>query len=467
MDIQVFWKTLIEKDNFDVDTAEYQVFTALYRSAQSGSYELVKLLIDRGVDIYLKTKAEENCLHIAAAFGHLNLCETLIHKHSFDVYKVDNAGFTALHRSAQFGSYELVTFFASKGTDVHLKTKGGENSVHIAATYDHLNLCKTLINRHNFNVDRADDGGWTALHFSTRNGSFELVNFFADKVTDIYVKTIAGENCLHIAARKGHLNLCKTLIDSFNFDVHLTDNEGWTALHHSAHNGSYELVRFFTGMGADIHLKTNDGANCLHIAALNGHLDLYKTLLDSHIFDVCYSDKHEWTPFHCSARNGGFQLFSYLLLKGSEIYSKTKNMENVLHLSALYGHFDICKFVLDYFTNDYKDNNTRKRYTLKGQSYWSEVFYKYKTIFLHAMDVNRNTYLHLAADGNQSEVCKLLLKYDTEVITLLNKKDESARDIAKKNDYIDVLNALKRHYDRTGILFYFFSCRYPNILGRN
>ena len=142
-------------------------------------------------------------------------------------------------------------------------------------------------------------------------------------------------------------------------------------------------------------------------------------------------------------------------------------MENVLHLSALYGHFDICKFVLDYFTNDYKDKNTRKWYTLNGQSYWSEVFYKYKTIFLHAMDVNGNTYLHLAADGNQSEVCKLLLKYDTEVITLLNKKDESARYIAKKNDYINVLNALKYHYERTGVLIYFFSCQCPNILGKN
>ena len=83
------------------------------------------------------------------------------------------------------------------------------------------------------------------------------------------------------------------------------------------------------------------------------------------------------------------------------------------------------------------------------------------------MDVNGNTYLHLTADGNNSEVCELLLKYDTEVITLLNKKDESARDIAKKNDYIDVLNVLKRHYDRTGLLFYFFSCKYLKILDVN
>ena len=248
-------KTLIDQDNFDVDTTDNQGFTTLHCAAQSGSYELVKFLIDRGVDIHHKTKAEENCLHVAATYGNVNLCKTLIDKHNFNVDMADNARFTALHRSAQFGSYELVKFFANKGTDIHLKTKGGENCLHITATYGHLNLCKTLINKHNFNVDMADDGEWTALHFSTQNGSFELVNFFADKVIDIYAKTIAGENCLHIAARKGHLNLCKTLIDRYNFDVHLTDNEGWTALHHFAHNGSCELVKYFVDMGADIHLS--------------------------------------------------------------------------------------------------------------------------------------------------------------------------------------------------------------------
>ena len=415
-------KTLIDKDNFDVDTADNQGFTALHRSAKSGSYEIVKRLTDSGVDMYLKTKSEETRLHVAAAFGYLNVCELLINKHNFDVNMADNAGFTALHRSAQSGSYELVKFFVNKGTDIHLKTKGGENCFHISATYGHLNLWKTIINKHNFKMDMANDGGWTALHFPTRNGSFELVKFLVDKVTNIYAKTIAGENCLRIAARNGHLNFCKKLVKKYTFNVNLADNEGWTALHHSAHNGGYELVNFFVDMGADIHLKLNDGANCLYIAPLNRHPDLCKTLLDSHNFDVRYSDKHEWTALHCSARNGGFQLFSYLLLKGSGIYSKTKNMENVLHLFALHGHLDICKFVLDYFTNDYKDNNTRKGYMLNGKSYWNEVFYQCKTIFLHAMDVNGNTYLHLAADGNNSEVCELLLKYDTEVITLLNKK---------------------------------------------
>ena len=52
------------------------------------------------------------------------------------------------------------------------------------------------------------------------------------------------------------------------------------------------------------------------------------------------------------------------------------------------------------------------------------------------MDKDGNTYLHLAAVGNQT-LCELLLKYDAEIITLLNRKDKTARDIPKEIIHIN------------------------------
>ena len=102
------------------------------------------------------------------------------------------------------------------------------------------------------------------------------------------------------------------------------------------------------------------------------------------------------------------------------------------------------------------ENNTIKQYILNGKFYSSQVFYKYKKIFLHAMDIDGNTHLHLAAQGNQAEICEIFLKYDTEIITLLNKKDETARKNAKNNSYKDVLNALKAEYEISSIVFSYF-----------
>lgn len=51
----------------------------------------------------------------------------------------------------------------------------------------------------------------------------------------------------------------------------------------------------------------------------------------------------------------------------------------------------------------------------------------------------------------------MLLKYDTDIITLLNKNGETARDVAMKNCHKNVLNALKVQYDRAAMLICFLS----------
>ena len=469
-------KLLIEKHNFDVHVNDNKGRPSLHFSAQSGSYELVKFFIEKGANIYLKTENGMNCLHFEVLRGHLNLCKMLVNKHNFDVHMTADSGRLPLQFCVQSGSYELLMYFAGKGTNfsnikdselvscdevlrysVHMTDHEGFNCLHIVALNGHLNLCRLLINKHKLDVHVANSQVWTAVHCSVQNDSKDLVNLFADMITDVHLKTNDGSNCRHIAALHGHLNLCKALVNKHNFDVDITENDGWSSLHFSVLNGSYELVNFFTDMGANIHLKTNDGKNCLHIAALNGHLNLCKMFLDNHKFDVHVSDYNEWRPFHFSAKNGNFELFSYLLDKGSEIYCQTKNMENILYLSAGNGHLKICKFVLQHFAKDYHDSNSKNQHVLYGNIYKSQVFYKYNTIFLHAMDIDGNACLHLAADGNHSKICEMLLKYDTDIITLLNKNDETARDVAMENSHENVLNALKVKYDRPGMFIYCLS----------
>ena len=445
------WKKFLDKHNFNVNMGDNEGYTALHWSAVNGSYELLKYFVGMGTDIHLKANDGANCLHIAAHRGHLNLCKKLLDKHNFDVKICNKKGVTPLHCSAENGSYELVKYFVGKGVDIRLKTDDGRNCLHIAAEGGHLNLRKKLLEKHKFDVNMSDNNGLTALHFSSMNGSYELVIYFVGAGTDIHLKSNDGRNCLHITAGRGHLNLCKKLIDKHSFDVSMGNNGGFTALHMCAAYGSYELVKYFVGMGVDVHLQANDKTNCLHIAARLGHSSLCRTLVNNYNFDVSFGNDGGKTALHCSAESGSFDLFSYFLERGCEIYRKTSHMKNVLHLACFGGHFDICKFVLEYFTKDFKVSNTRKHYMLDAKFYRSQVFYKYNTIFLHAMDANGNTYLHLAAEGNQAEICELLLKYDTEIISLLNKKYQTAWKIAEDHDHKDVLNALKIEYERAGM----------------
>ena len=294
-------------------------WTQLHHFAKNGSYKYIKSLEDMGINIHLKTNDGKNCLHIGAAYGHLNLCNTLILKHNFHFHMTDNKGYTPLHYSTQNGVYEIVQFFADIGTDILLKTRIGENCVHIAASYGNVNLCKTLIDKHKFNVDMTDNEGFTALHCSAQSGVYELVKLFANIGGDIHLKTKVGGDCLHIAAAYGHLNLCKTLNDQDNFDVDTTDNQGFTVLHRAAQSGSYELVKFFVNKGTDIHLKTKGGQNCLHIATTYGHLNLCGTLVNKHNFNVDMVDDRGWTALHFSTQNGCDALVKFFSGKVTDI----------------------------------------------------------------------------------------------------------------------------------------------------
>ena len=235
----------------------------------------LSFFVDEGTEIFLKEKHGANCLHLAAANGHSSLCTKIVKKHKFDVLTADKNDYTPLHYSALNENYELVKFFAHEGADILLKTKTEANYLHLAANDGDLNLCKTFVNEHKFDVHIGDDQGFTALHFSAEKGNYELVNIFVDEGADILLKAKIAANCLHLAAANGPLNFCNKLVKSRIFDVLTTNNGGWTPFHYSALNGNYELFKFFMEEGTDIFLKAKLGINCLHLAAAGAILYLY------------------------------------------------------------------------------------------------------------------------------------------------------------------------------------------------
>ena len=54
-----------------------------------------------GASVYSKKEYDETSLHIAAAYGHLNLCQILLQDYNFDVYMTGGYEYTALHNSAE------------------------------------------------------------------------------------------------------------------------------------------------------------------------------------------------------------------------------------------------------------------------------------------------------------------------------------------------------------------------------
>ena len=433
-------KMLIDKHNFGVHMADNDGRTALHFSARYGSYELFRYFFEIGADIYQKDHEGSNCLHIPALHGNLNLCKILVDKHNFNVHVVSKDGCATLHYSARYGSYEMFRYFADMGADIYLKSHKGWNCLHIAAMYGHLGLCKTLKNKHNFKIQMFDNYGWTALHYSARYESYDVSRYFAGMGADIYLKTVNGWNCLHIAALCGHLNLCQILIDKHNFEVHMADNDRWTALHFSARYGSYELFRYFAGMGADIYLKTVNGWNCLHIAALHGHLNLCKILIDKHNFEVHMADNDGWTALHFSARYGSYELFRYIVQTGADIYLKSRRGSNCFHIAAWYGHLNLCKILQDkhnfnvHMADD--DGWTAFHFSARYGSYELIRYFADIRTDIYLKNNDGCNCLHIAARYGHLNLCNILKdKHKFDIHMVVNDGETAVHYSAEKGSY--------------------------------
>ena len=434
---------LIDRHNFDIHLADKDGWTALHHSARNGSYELVKYFSNIGTFIESKVYGGLNCLHIAAQNGHLKLCEKLVDKHNFDVALRDFDGWTVLHHSARNGSYELFTFFVGKRVDIECKNNLGENSLHIAARYGHFHLCKRLINEHEFDVRLTDNDGWRPLHHSARSSSYMLLNYFVNMGIDIDCKNDAGLNCLHIATKNGNLNLCKKLIDKYNFDVDLPDFNGWTVLHHSARNGSYDLVKYFADKGADINLGDESGMNCLHIAAKNGHLNLCKDLIDKYEFDVDVSDNEGRTALHISVQIGSYDLVKYFADMGAEVKLKDNSGMNCLHIAAKNGHLNLCRKLIDKYKFDVDSVNNEGQTALhisaeNGSYYFVNCFADIGADIKLKNDSGMNC-LHIAAINLHLNLCKILIeKYQFDV-DMADNEGRTALHIAAENCSYDLI----------------------------
>ena len=191
----------------------------------------------------------------------------------------DSNGWTALPYSLENGGYKLVTFFTDIRADMYLKHNLGHSCLYLEAYCGYLNLCRTLLDKYNFDVPMKSNTGWTVLHCPARNSSHRLFTFFADMITGINVKDNLGQICFHVVTLFGHLNLCKKFLDKNGFDVNIMSHEGMRALHYGAKNGSYELLMFFFDLATDIYLKNYSCQNCFHIAAVYKHLNLCNTLV--------------------------------------------------------------------------------------------------------------------------------------------------------------------------------------------
>lgn len=120
-------RRLLQEEHMQIDFRDDEDRTPLSFAAQFGHYEVIRLLLDKGVDPNLKDERGRIPLSIAAGWDRNRLEEHL------DINSGDYHERTSLSYAAQFGHYEVICLLLDKGANPDLSDEQGRTPLSIAA----------------------------------------------------------------------------------------------------------------------------------------------------------------------------------------------------------------------------------------------------------------------------------------------------------------------------------------------
>ncbi|HEY4255468.1 MAG TPA: ankyrin repeat domain-containing protein, partial [Chlamydiales bacterium] len=269
----------------------------------------LQLFIKNCKELINKPDKEGNApLHLAAKCGDLKACRILVESLSSGktggsggagsiVEILGEQGRNVLHLAAMRGHANVIQFFLGKYKQylLDIPDREGNTPLHLAAKYGHLEACLILL-KNKADTEAVNLRGQTAFELAILDNHPKVVKLFIENNESLLSKKDEQKNTpLHLAAGRGHLEVCQILLD-FSPGAKTKGSGG--------------------AKGIDIGLENSNGQNVLHLAAIGGHTKMIQFFLAKYRQFFNVGDRELNTPFHLAAKHDHAEMYQILLKTG-------------------------------------------------------------------------------------------------------------------------------------------------------
>ncbi|KAK3286423.1 hypothetical protein CYMTET_6021 [Cymbomonas tetramitiformis] len=213
--------------------------TSLIRAAENGQFEVVRALVNSGVDVDACNEMGDTALMGAAYYGHVDIVRWLVEEAGVQLAAINHDGDSALdlasrsdiqaflscpptvrhhdiHRAAETGHLARLRECVASGVNVDLRGVHGDTPLMWAALKGNTACVRWLIGDASSDPNAVDEHGCTALMAAARQGNFEVVRYMvAEAAVDIGARDKFFNLTAHdMAKRHGHLGVAQ-LLDLF------------------------------------------------------------------------------------------------------------------------------------------------------------------------------------------------------------------------------------------------------------
>lgn len=214
------------------------------------------------------------------------------------------------------------------------------------------------------------------------------------------------------AARDGIYSTVRRLTSGSDEFVEITDENGMSALHHSAEQGHSSIVELLLQNEADALQPNSAGQLALHLASKGGHEQISTLLLENRSSAVGVRDVEWRMPLHHATINGHVRVMEALLTSSAPINALTRDCKSPLMLAIESENTDAVKLLLRSGADisiRCKDQTALAMSIVSARYNMTEVLLKEQGIALPAPEDESRTALHIAAVNGETLLINLLL----------------------------------------------------------
>lgn len=325
-------KLLVDKgsDIFDKDKGGSNI---LFSISDDSSIDIVKFLVEKGVSINDVNYDGDSYLHIAVQKGLLNISNYLI-KQGANINQQNIRGETPLFRAVNYNKFHMIQLLIKNGADINIRDSEGRNVI-FHLIYDGINIVKYLVKK-KIDIDIVDTRGNTILHDTAYKGFSEIFKYLLKKGININIKNLEGFTPLYYLADGGFKNLIKS-IDKKDIDFNSKNNTGETILFSIFKKTPHdmEIVQLLIEKGFDIREVDIHGNNLLFYCMKDEtQISNLKYLIEKGL-NVNHTNYRGETPLHLASSYGNAQAVRYLIENGSKVDVKNLYGDTPLLLATV------------------------------------------------------------------------------------------------------------------------------------
>ena len=327
----------------NVNIQDNKGWTALMIASKHNHILIIHMLLQANC---LKKSVESNALLIASYNGNYEIVELLISKGvDYKYQRVD--GGNAFMLACQNGHIQTVELLLKEQVDPNVQKEDGWNAFMLACQNGHTQIVELLLKEQvDPNVQKNDGGN--AFMLACQNGHTQIVELLLKEQVDPNVQKIDGWNAFMSACQNGHTQVVELLLKK-QVDPNVQEKDGWNAFMLACQNGHTQIVELLLKEKVDPNVQKIDGWNAFMSACQNGHTQVVELLLKEQV-DPNVQKKDGWNAFMLACQNGHTQIVE-LLLKGEQIIDpnvQTKDGVTALMLASAHGHYEVVKLLLEW-----------------------------------------------------------------------------------------------------------------------